>query len=112
MKIAIVGGGNGCLELMSLIERYRFKEITPEIIAVADTNNDAPGLVTARGKGLIITNDYNDFFSNPDIELIIELTNSMDVYNDILSKKKQRCQGHGAYHRHAVLGNRPCGQPA
>ena len=87
MKIAIVGGGNGCVELMGLIERYEFKEINPAIIAVADLNQNAPGLVRARKKGLITTGDYNDFFSLSDIDLIIELTNNMDVYNDILSKK-------------------------
>ena len=87
MKIAIVGGGNGCLELMGLIDRYQFKEIDPQIIAVADINDDAPGIVRAREKGILVTNNYNDFFNNPDIELIVELTNSMDIYNDILTKK-------------------------
>jgi len=31
----------------------------------------------------------NDFFKRDDIDLIIELTGNMDIYNDILSKKKK-----------------------
>ncbi len=89
MNIAIVGGGDRCITLMELIERHSFKEISPKIIAVADLKDDAPGLVKAREKGLITTSDYNDFFYRDDIDLIIELTGDMDIYNDLLLKKKK-----------------------
>jgi len=88
MNIAIVGGGNRCKALMDLIERHTFRKISPKIIAVADLRNDAPGLIVAKEKGLIITDDYNDFFERDDIDLIMELTGNRDVFNDILRKKK------------------------
>ena len=56
-------------------------------MAVADINPNAPGYVKAKGQGLFVTTDYNDFFKRSDVDLIIEMTGSMDVYNDILQKK-------------------------
>ncbi|MEW6078024.1 MAG: ATP-binding protein [Thermodesulfobacteriota bacterium] len=88
MKIAVVGGGSQSLELMELMERHSFKEIDPVIIAVADPDPNAPAMVRAGERGLFVTCDYSDFFDHPGIELIIELSDSMDIYNDILSRKK------------------------
>jgi len=87
MRIAIVGAGNKSLYLMNIIDKYKFQIVSPVIVAVADIDNDAPGLVKARELGFFVTNDYNDFFKLDNIDLIVELTGNMDIYNDILSKK-------------------------
>ncbi len=87
MNIAVVGGGSRCKRLMEIISSHRFEEISPHIIAVADPDDLAPGLVQARQLGLDVTHDYNEFFGRSDIDLIIELTDNMDIYNDILEKK-------------------------
>ncbi len=92
MRIAVVGAGNNCLYLMELIEKYEFQLITPVIVAVADINNNAPGFVKARERGIFVSNDYNDFFKLDNIDFIVELTGNMDIYNDILSKKSSRVQ--------------------
>jgi two-component system, NtrC family, sensor kinase len=89
MNIAIVGGGKRCKKLMEVIERHTFVEIDPKIIAVADRRTDAPGLLKAVEKGLMITTDYNDFFKMDEIELIIELTGNKAVYDDIMKKIKK-----------------------
>lgn len=89
MRIAVVGGGYRCSKLIDVIKQHSFKEINPEIIAVADLKTDVPGMIKARKMGFVTTNDYNDFFKRDDIDLIIELTGSMDIYNDILSKKNK-----------------------
>jgi two-component system NtrC family sensor kinase len=89
MNIAVVGGGRRCKRLIEVIERHEFQEITPKVVAVADLKTDAPGIVKAKNNGLFVTHDYNDFFKRDDIDLIIELTGNMDIYNDILSKKKK-----------------------
>ena len=85
MRIAVVGAGHNCLYLMELIEKYEFQLITPVIVAVADIDNNARGFVKARERGIFVSNDYNDFFKLDNIDLIVELTGNMDVYNDILS---------------------------
>lgn len=87
MNIAVIGGGTRCLELIELIDKHEFQEIEPRIVAVAEQDADAPGLVRAKDMGLFVTSDYNDFFRRDDIDLIIELIDDVDVYNDILEKK-------------------------
>ena len=89
MNIAVVGGGTRCKRLIQVIERHTFQEIDPKVVAVADLKDDTPGIIKAKEMGLFVTRDYNDFFKRDDIDLIIELTGSMDIYNDILSKKKK-----------------------
>jgi len=89
MNIAVVGGGARCKRLIEVIQHHAFQEIDPKVVAVADLNEDAPGYVKAKNNGLFVTDDYNDFFIRDDIDLIIELTGNMDIYNDILSKKKK-----------------------
>ena len=89
MNLAIVGGGTRCLYLISFIEKHTFQMIAPNVRAVADTNPQAVGFLKARDLGLFVTADYNDFFEMDDIDLIIELTGNLDIYNDILVKKKK-----------------------
>ena len=87
MNIAVVGGGSRCKRLMEIIASHQFEEISPKVVTVADPDLTAPGMVQARKNGLAVTTDYNTFFTRTDIDLIIELTDNMDIYNDILSKK-------------------------
>ena len=89
MNIAVVGGGSRCKRLMEVIERHEFQEVQPKVVAVADIKDDAVGFVKAKKNGLFVTHDYHDFFKRDDIDLIIELTGKMDIYNDILDKKKK-----------------------
>lgn len=87
MNVAIVGGGDRCHMLLEFIEKHSFREISVEVIAVAEEREDAPGLVLARERGLFVTSDYNDFFDRDDIDLIVELTGNQETYFDILAKK-------------------------
>ncbi len=87
MKIAVVGGGTKCAQLLNLIDQHTFEKIHPRVVAVADVKTDAPGLLLAKEKGLFTTTDYNDLFSRDDIDLIIELTGNPDIIYDILKKK-------------------------
>ncbi|UCG11040.1 MAG: PAS domain-containing protein [Deltaproteobacteria bacterium] len=89
MNIAVVGGGTRCRILMDSIDKHSFREISPKVVAVADSKEDAPGLVKAREKHLFVTSDYNDIFDRDDIDLIVELTGNQAVYDDILLKKKE-----------------------
>lgn len=92
MNIAVVGGGDRCRRLIEVIQQHTFQEIHPRIIAVADTDKTAPGVVLARRKDIQVTEDYNDFFNRQDIDLIVDLTNNKDIYNDILAKKNKAVQ--------------------
>ncbi len=89
MNIAVIGGGTRCRILLELIGNHKFKELDPKVIAVADENNDAPGMVKAREEDIYTTNDYYEFFETDEIDLLIELTGDQDIYLDIISKKKK-----------------------
>ncbi len=92
MRIAIVGGGKRCKFLIELLGFHTFQEIQPVIIAVADINPQAPGIEKAQEKGIDVTTDYHDILDRDDIDLIVELTGNMDVFNDINNKKKEQVQ--------------------
>jgi two-component system NtrC family sensor kinase len=96
MNIAVVGGGRRCKQLIEAIERHEFHEVHPQVVAVADLKDDAPGIVKAKKSGLFVTRDYNDFFKDDDIDLIIELTGNMDIFDDILRKKKKTVRAIGS----------------
>ncbi len=87
MRIAVVGAGSRCLHLMEIIDKYQFNLISPVVVAVADINPSAVGFIRAQEKNIFVTTDYNDLFSMDDIELFVELTGNMDIYNDIIAKK-------------------------
>ncbi len=89
MNIAIVGGGKRSLRLMEIIQRHSFLEIKPQIIAVADKDMRAPAIIKAMQQGLFVTADYRDFLGVGNIDLIVELTDSDKIYNDIIERKQK-----------------------
>ncbi|MCJ8502802.1 ATP-binding protein [Desulfatitalea alkaliphila] len=88
MRIAIVGCGDRCVRLMELIAQHDFQEIDPRIIMVADLDQQAPGMVLAREKGIATTTEYGNLLQREDIDLIIELTAREEVFNDLLQRKR------------------------
>ncbi|HWP97552.1 MAG TPA: HD domain-containing phosphohydrolase [Syntrophomonadaceae bacterium] len=85
--VAIVGGGHGCLELMSLIQSFALEEFQARIIGVADQRCPAPGLKYAREQGYMTTQDYTDFYCHPEVEILIELTGVPQVLDHIYKTK-------------------------
>lgn len=89
MNIALIGGGTKCGILLELIRSHKFQNMDPKILAVADKDDNAPGMVKAKEMGIHTTNDYNEFFDNDEIDLLIELTGKQDVFLDVINKKKK-----------------------
>ncbi|MFO7839871.1 MAG: ATP-binding protein [Desulfosalsimonadaceae bacterium] len=89
MNTAIVGGGTSCLHLLDFLLNRKLTVFKPDIVAVADVRNDAPGILRAKELGISVTSDYKEFLERDDIELIVELTGDMEIYNDILARKKK-----------------------
>lgn len=89
MNIAIIGGGTRCKILLELFGNHKFHKLDPKVIAVADENENAPGIVKAREEGIYTTDDFYEFLDDDDIDLLIELTGDQDIYMDIVSKKKK-----------------------
>ncbi len=52
MNIAVIGGGTRCRILLDLIGKHKFQELKPKVVAVADKNENAPGMVKAREENM------------------------------------------------------------
>ncbi len=80
IKAVIVGGGKGCRDLLLLLEAYQPRHVKLEILGVADTNPEAPGLKLALEKGLYVTTDFLTLIKRfPELNLIIELTGKDEI---------------------------------
>jgi len=83
-RTAIVGGGKGCRSFQQMVAEDKLGRFHLEICGVADPNNDAPGVLFARQQGVeMVTTDYHDLYAIEDLDLIVELTGSMKVRDDI-----------------------------
>ena len=86
-KIGIIGGGQRCKALLESIFKGKEGGVRPDILGVADTNDQAVGLRYAREKGIFTTNDYRDLLSIEDLELVLELTQDDDLKQGIQAHK-------------------------
>ncbi len=83
LKIAIVGGGPGCLAVLRMFQEDKFRQIEANLVGVADINPEAVGLRHASSSGIFTTGDFRDLYRrSPD--LIIELTGDDAVLEEII----------------------------
>ncbi|HDZ24257.1 MAG: PAS domain-containing protein [Deltaproteobacteria bacterium] len=87
LKAAIIGGGKACDDLLILFSQERLKRLDMEIIGVADPDSNAPGLSRARDMGIFTTDDFTGLYSLPGLNLLIELTGSNHVREEIIRTK-------------------------
>jgi two-component system, NtrC family, sensor kinase len=83
MKTVIIGGGRGCLAIIDLAFSSFLKELKLEIIAIVDTDPDAPGVRRARELAIQTYTDINEALSVTGVELVIELTGDDEVLQSI-----------------------------
>ena len=83
MKTVIVGGGKGCKALIGLAQGSFLTELPLDIRCVVDPQADAPGMIHARDLGIMTSASVADAFALPGIELIIELTGSDEILEEI-----------------------------
>lgn len=87
LNAAIVGGGKACDDLLVLLNDERSKRLKMRVIGVADPNMNAPGITRARRMSIFTTPDFEELFSLPGLNLLIELTGSMKVRERMIQTK-------------------------
>ena len=87
LNAAIVGGGKGCEELLKILDEDRLSRLNMKILGVADINPEAPGFLYAESLNLFVTNNFQDLFDLKGLNLIIEITGSGEVRDQILKTK-------------------------
>ena len=90
-KIAVIGAGHAGIELLQKLFDAEFVDI----IGVADTKKDAPGMVLAREHQIPTTTDMNTLLVNSsEIDILIDVT-GVKAVRDAL---RQHMQESGNYH--------------
>jgi PAS domain S-box-containing protein len=82
-KIAIVGGGRFCDKLLRHLLGDQFNGRHPEVLGVADLNDDAAGMVYARSLGIYTCSDFREISRLEGLETIIEVTWDLDLAHTI-----------------------------
>ncbi len=89
-NVAIVGGGPGSEAVIKLIMADTFSELKMKILGVAIRNPEAPAGWYAAQLGLHITEGYRDLYEIEGLDIIIELTGSDEVLDDLLKSRPPR----------------------
>ncbi|MBW2061386.1 MAG: PAS domain-containing protein [Deltaproteobacteria bacterium] len=89
LRIGIIGGDEFCHDM--LVKTFRqdmTKHVSGRIVAVADPDENAPGLVLARELGIFTTPDYHDFYK-PELGInqIFILTPDEKILQDVLQTR-------------------------
>jgi PAS domain S-box-containing protein len=87
LKAAIIGGGKACDDLLVLLSQERLNRLNMEIVGVADRVPTAPGISRAKEMGIFTTDDFKKLYDIPGLNLLIELTGSFRVREEIIRTK-------------------------
>ena len=88
LNAVIVGGGDACHSLLELqYKDQQSSRLNMKILGVADSNPDAVGFQYAKELGIFTTGDFRDLFTLENINLIIELTGSHEIIEEISAIK-------------------------
>ena len=83
MNVAIVGGGRACYNLLKVLGKDRLSRLKLKILGVSDRNSKAPGFRHAKELNLFTTTSFQELFTLEGLNLIIELTGSKSVRDEI-----------------------------
>ena len=87
LNVAIVGGGKACSNLLKILDEDWQSRLKMKILGVADVNPEAPGLCYARELNLFTTTHVQELANLEGLNLIIELTGSPKVREEIFKAK-------------------------
>ncbi len=86
-KLAIIGGGNFCRNLLGLLYSVDFEADRPSVLAVADFNTEAEGALYARQLGIPVTDNYRELYRLEGLQLLVELTPDYDFSSRVSREK-------------------------
>ncbi len=87
LNVAIVGGGRACYNLLQLLDEDRLSRLKMKILGISDRNPRAIGLRYAKELNLFTTTDLKELFTIEGLNLVIELTGSSRVREEVLKAK-------------------------
>ncbi len=87
MNVAIVGGGKACQNLLKVLDKDRLSRLKMKLLGVSDRDPNAPGILYAKELDLFTTTNLQELFTLEGLNLLIELTGSEKVREEILRTK-------------------------
>ena len=87
LNVAIVGGGKACYNLIKILDNDRLSRLKMKILGVSDVDPEAPGFVYANELKLFTTTAFQELFTLDGLNIIIELTGSPKVKEEIFKSK-------------------------
>jgi hypothetical protein len=87
LHVAIVGGGNACLNLLQILKQDRLSRLNMRLLGVCDVDPTAPGFRYAEKLGLFTTQDYRELLRLDGLSLVIELTGRPGLIDQINEAK-------------------------
>lgn len=90
-KIAVIGAGHAGLELLERLFTAEFVEI----IGVADTNAEAPGMLLAKEHNIPVTTDMYDLLQDgSQIDILIDVTGIKSVRDALRNHMQESGNAH------------------
>jgi two-component system, NtrC family, sensor kinase len=84
INLAIVGGGRACKFFIGLLQSEPLPYLKINILGVCDINPEAEGFVLANKLGIYTTHNFKDLFKIKNLNSIIDLTGSREVWLEIV----------------------------
>ena len=79
LKIAIIGGGDPCAEIVETLVGEKLKPLGAEICMVADSFAKAPGMELASSLGLPTSSSYDSVCAVKELDLVLKLKNDQSL---------------------------------
>jgi two-component system, NtrC family, sensor kinase len=89
-NLAIVGAGRQGMSILEALVPPRKKGQPLRVVAVADLNPEAPGIIYAYRFNLFVTLDFADFFHLPEIDVIVDATGRPEVSRQLFGEAPKR----------------------
>jgi len=103
LNIGIIGGGKRCKELLDAIYSETDPVKRPQVLAVADKNPQAVGLLLARNLGVFTTSDDRELCAIEELDLLLELTPDESLEQRLRAEKPPQVLLVGHYDAMAIL---------
>ncbi len=87
LNIGIIGGGKRCKSLLEAVYSETDPEKRPAILAVADPDPNAAGLMLARKLGIFTTSDHRELCAIEELDLLLELTQDDSLKRHLRAEK-------------------------
>ena len=89
-NLALVGAGRQGMAILEALVPPRGIDRTLRVVAVADLNPEARGIVYARRHNLFVTADFTDLFQLPDLDIIVNATGRPEVSTQLDEQHPER----------------------